>query len=100
MLIKNQKYNFIIQFFYFLCPKIPPIFGFGTTVFAKIAIFAPSEAHFLAISSPIPLEPPVITIILFFKLQNFSKLYVLFLHTVTQGKDWSLNYSGPFCNCC
>ena len=32
-------------------------------VFASIATLAPSLAHFFAIARPIPLEPPVITIV-------------------------------------
>ena len=32
-------------------------------VFARIATLAPSLAHFFAIARPIPLEPPVITMV-------------------------------------
>jgi hypothetical protein len=49
---------------------VPSSLGCGVTVFARIAIFAPSFAARLAISKPIPLDAPVITIVLPFKVPS------------------------------
>src|SRR5262249_61979775 len=38
---------------------VPLSFGCGSTVFAAMAIFAPSAAALRAIARPIPREPPV-----------------------------------------
>lgn len=52
--------------------KIPSNLGWGVTVLAKIATLAPSFAAFLAIARPIPLDPPVTTIVFPFKFPTFS----------------------------
>jgi hypothetical protein len=43
--------------------KIPGSLGCGSVVLARIATLAPSLAQIFAIASPIPLEPPVTTIV-------------------------------------
>lgn len=51
---------------------VPGNFGFYVVVLAKMATFAPSFAQALAMASPIPLEPPVTTIV--FPLKGFYEV--------------------------
>jgi hypothetical protein len=47
---------------------VPANLGCGSAVFAAITMLAPSEASFLAISKPIPLEAPVMKTVLFLNI--------------------------------
>ncbi len=47
---------------------VPGSLGLFSTVLANIATLAPSYAALNTIASPIPLDAPLITIVLFFKL--------------------------------
>ena len=47
---------------------VPGSLGLSSIVLARIATFAPSYAARRAIASPMPLEAPEITMVLFFKL--------------------------------
>jgi hypothetical protein len=63
---------------------VPGSLGCSSTVLANIAILAPSFAHALAIAKPIPLEPPVITIVFplrewFLETNPVFKAYNLFI---------------------
>jgi hypothetical protein len=46
---------------------VPGSFGLGSEVLASIATLQPSLAAHLTIANPMPLEPPVTTIVLFFR---------------------------------
>ena len=43
---------------------VPGSFGFGSSVFAAIAMFMPSRARRFAIANPMPREPPVMKAVL------------------------------------
>lgn len=59
------------SYIYFAAEKIVPgNFGFYSVVFANNATLAPSLAHAFAIARPIPLDPPVTTIV--FPLKGFD----------------------------
>lgn len=51
---------------------MPGNLGCTSAVFARIATLAPSFAAFFIIARPIPLEPPVITIVFPFRVPAFS----------------------------
>jgi len=50
---------------------VPGSFGCGVVVFAYMEMFAPSAAALLAIAKPIPLEAPVIKMVLPLRFPNF-----------------------------